>query len=440
MKVRPNQGLAPRILAGAGVVTAMVAVVGFAGATASSAADSSLTLKYTCPFPLIGNQQLVTKITVTLPDTVVVNKPTPEIPIAADVTVPATATQGLNLVGATTIEGSAKANAHLDNAGLGLDISPSLAIPSTPVPADGTAFTVHATGKAPSVSFPNAGASSITVGDYLTTLTPKKADGTPTGLGTFDSKCTVDAGQDTTLAKFTVLPDGSPPPSSPPPSSPPPSSPPPSSPPPSSPPPSSPPPSSPPPGGTLNLNYAVAGSTHIQALGSDVKVGPGTLNVKVDLQSGNLAGDLALPDTTATFKIFGFLPGTAKVKLIPDGQTTGTFKNNTVNSNSKETIRLTDVALFGFPLVSNSTTCQTKTPAEIPMVSGPDFSVQNGGKLTGTYTIPPLQGCGQFNDYISYFTAGPNNAITVQVTPAGAQNNRVSHPRRGVAPYAHPRV
>jgi hypothetical protein len=403
--------------------------------TASSAADSSLTLNYTCPFPLIGNQKLVTKITVTLPDSVVVNTPTPEIPITADVTVPATATQGLNLVGATTIEGTAKANAHLDNAGLGLDLTPTLAIPTTPVPADGTAFTVRATGKAPSVSFPNAGPSSITVGDYLTTLTPKKADGTPTGLGTFDSKCTVDAGQDTTLAKFTVLPDGSPPPSSPPPTSAPPSSPPPTS-----APPTSAPPSSPPSGGMLDLNYAVAGSTHIQALGSDVKVGPGTLNVKVDLQTGNLAGDLALPDTTAAFTIFGFLPGTAKVKLIPDGQTTGTFQNNTVNSNSREIIRLTEVALFGFPIVSNSTTCQTKTPAEIPMISGPDFSLPNGGKLTGTYTIPPLQGCGQFNDYISYFTAGPNNTIAVQVTPAGAQNNRVSHSRRGVAPRSHSRV
>jgi hypothetical protein len=431
MKERKKSGVLPRALAATGVVTAVVTIAGFLGVQAGAAADFTLSLNYTCPFPLIGNQSLVTKITTALPDTVVVNQPTPEIPISADVTVPATATQGLNLVGATTIEGTAKANAHLDNAGFGLDISPVLTIPKTQVPADGSAFTVHATGKAPSVAFPNAGNSSITVGPYTTTLTPKKDDGTPTGLGTFDSKCTVDTGQNTTLATFVVQPDGTPPPTSAPPSSAPPSSAPPSS-----PPPSSAPPSSPPPGGSLNLNYSVNGSTHIQALGADVKVGPGSLKVGVDLQTGALAGDLVLPDQATSFTIFGFLPGTAKVKLLPVGQTTGTFQNNTVKSDSKETIRLTDVALFGYPLVSNSTTCQTVSPADIALISGPDFSIQNGGKLTGTYTIPALKDCGSFNDYISYFAAGPNNTISVQVAPAAAQNNTVA----GTRPYQRPRV
>jgi hypothetical protein len=44
----------------------------------------------------------------------------------------------------------------------------------------------------------------VTVGGFSTTLTPKKADGSPTGLGTFTSNCTLNPGQDAQLISFTV--------------------------------------------------------------------------------------------------------------------------------------------------------------------------------------------------------------------------------------------
>jgi hypothetical protein len=72
------------------------------------------------------------------------------------------------------------------------------------------------------------------------------------------------------------------------------------------------------------------------------------------------------------------------------------------------TIKLPQVAAFGFPL-STSPDCRTSSPSEIPLTSGAGFDPLAGGTLTGTYTIASLTGCGQLNDFISMFAAGPDN-------------------------------
>lgn len=197
-----------RAMAAIGVVGVTAGVVAVAMAGSASARDATLTLNYTCPFPLIGNQNLVVTINATLPDNVVQNQPTPPITFTAAVTVPPTATQGLNLVGATSVSGIATASTTLADGSLTLPLSLPLTVPPTPVPASGP-FTVDSTGTAPAVSFPNAGTASITVGDFSTTLTPVNAQGQPTGLGTFTSNCTQVAGQNNILATFPVT---SPPP------------------------------------------------------------------------------------------------------------------------------------------------------------------------------------------------------------------------------------
>ena len=421
------------LMRGLAAVTAAAAVTGvvvLVGAGSAAAADATLTLNYSCPFPLIGNQNLVVTIDAQLPDSAVQNQPTPQFSFSAAVTVPATATQGLNLVGATTVSGTATASSTLTNGSLSLPLSVPLTVPSTPVPASG-AFTVNSSGTAPSVTLPNAGTAQITVGDFSTTLTPLNAQGQPTGLGTFTSNCTQVAGQNNVLATFPVT--AAPPPTTNPPpttttTAPPPTTttappPPPTT---TTAPPTTNPPtttSNPPPPGTLTINYSVNGTTHLKALNSDAKLGPGTLPITLDLATGNFTGDLTLPDTTASFTLFGFIPGMARIQLIPADHVTGTFSAGVVKADAKETIRITDLSIFGLPIVRHSTTCQTKTPADIPMMSGPGFNVQTGGQLTGTYTIPALRGCGLFfTPFISAFASGPGNTISVTVanTPRSA--------------------
>jgi hypothetical protein len=129
--------------------------------------------------------------------------------VTATATVPATATQGLTLVGATTVEGTAKATTVVDNAGAPQDVVANMVVGKTNVPSSG-AFDTVATGSTAPLTLVNAGTTTISVGNFSTTLTPRKPDGSETGLGTFTSDCTLKPGQNTLLHQFTVTPASTP--------------------------------------------------------------------------------------------------------------------------------------------------------------------------------------------------------------------------------------
>jgi hypothetical protein len=194
------------VASGASLVgVAGLVVAGLLTASGSGSADPvSLTLNYTCPFPLIGSQSIKVVITSDIPSTIGVGQATPPFDIKAVSTVPATATQGLNLVGAAFIAGTAKSSASVAVPEGNLDVEVPVDIQKTPVPADGT-FDIVATGTTPSLTFTKAGKGTISVGALNMTLTPTKADGSPTGLGTFPSACTQDPGQNNVLTTFEIL-------------------------------------------------------------------------------------------------------------------------------------------------------------------------------------------------------------------------------------------
>ena len=186
--------------------TGLLAGAGTAAAATVARADKPVdkTLAFTCPFPLIGNQTLSIRIQATMstPDKVGDQLVTNDF--TATATVPASATLGLGLIGAATIEGSAQATVTLNEAGTPLDVAiPNLVVPSTPVPASGPFDTV-ASGPVPTATINAAGTTTVTVGGFSTTLTPKQKDGSPTALGTFTSDCTLNAGQDAQLISFDV--------------------------------------------------------------------------------------------------------------------------------------------------------------------------------------------------------------------------------------------
>ncbi|SDD70741.1 DUF6801 domain-containing protein [Actinokineospora iranica] len=173
------------------------------GSGTSSADPVSLTLNYTCPFPLIGDQPIKVVINSDMPASVGVGEQTGVFDIKAVSTVPETATQGLALVGAKSIEGKAVSGAKVDAPGISLPVNVPVAIAKTEVPASG-AFDVVATGQTPSLSFTQPGTAKITVSELSLNLTPRTADGAETGLGTFDSVCTLNPGQENTLHTFEI--------------------------------------------------------------------------------------------------------------------------------------------------------------------------------------------------------------------------------------------
>ncbi|KAA9153513.1 hypothetical protein FPZ12_034255 [Amycolatopsis acidicola] len=394
--------------------TAVTAVL--LGAGTGSAAPVSLTLNYSCPFPLIGTQQLSVKISADVPATATVGEPTPAFDVTTVSTVPATATQGLALVGAATVEGSAQAGSTVTAPEATIPVTVPATIPVTPVPASGT-FDVTATGSAPSLTFTQAGTATITVGDINLTLHPKKADGTDTGLGTFDSACTQVAGQNNTLATIDIQggTTTTEPTTTEPTTTEPTTTEPTTTEPTTTEPTTTEPTTSEPGGGGIAYGYALKGSTKLKSLGATVPL-TGGIDANLDLATGAFTADLTLDPATIKASLFKFIPITANARFAQEGQTTGTLAGGVLSSDSKTTIKLPVVKVFGFP-ISKTPNCQTSSPSDIALKSGAGFDPLAGGALTGTYSIAKLKGCGALNDLISALATGDGNTIDVTLTP-----------------------
>jgi len=145
----------------------------------------------------------------------------------------------------------------------------------------------------------------------------------------------------------------------------------------------------------VKVKYPVHGSTFLKAPNASIKLGPGTLRAKVDLNTGAVTASLNLPPATGSFKELGLIPVTATAAFIQNGPTTGKVDLSTgaVTTTSKITLQITNLSVAGIP-VPVGPACESATPASITLTSQPGFSIINGGKVSGTYTVPPFAHCG----------------------------------------------
>lgn len=316
-------------------------------------------LSYTCPFPLIGRQKLDVEIKAAFDVPSAPGGTFTTADLAVSVTVPDKSTRGLALVGAASIEGTASAGVTLTNGPLTLPLALPLTVAKTAVPSSGP-FTTPATGSVPPVQLPNAGKTALTIGGFSTRLTPKKADGSFTGLGSFTSDCTLDAGQDPVLLSFDL-------------------------------------------GSTQTRHdYGVTGSTTLKALGA----------------TAPLTGSFAVPGFAAAFdpakaefKVFGFVPGTADLRFTPDGPQTGELTGDGFVAHANLALAVPQVTLFGLPVADAG--CRASAPISVDLRTGTGFALATGGPVTGGFAIPALTGCGTFTAYLSSLFQGDGNTFAV---------------------------
>lgn len=207
MRPRRALALAASTALGAGLLAG-------AGATApANAAPATITLNYTCVYPLINQQDLTVAIEVALPDQAEVGVPTAPFDIKAISTISANTTSGLSLIGAKTLEGKAVSHVSVQAPQVNLpDVQVPVTVAKTPVPSSG-AFDIPATGQTPSLTFPEAGTGVINIGNLDLNMIARNAAGDPIALpggkpdGSFDAPCTLKPGQDTELASFPIVGD-----------------------------------------------------------------------------------------------------------------------------------------------------------------------------------------------------------------------------------------
>jgi hypothetical protein len=171
-------------------------------------------------------------------------------------------------------------------------------------------------------------------------------------------------------------------------------------------------------GGTLKVTYKVTGSTLLKSVDAAATLGPGKLVAKVSLTTAKLTANLTLPPATVSFKEYG-LPVTATANFIQDGPTKGqiNIQNGSVKTTSKITLQLTTLTIDGLTLTMPAT-CESATPAVIKLTSQKGFSVIKGGNLAGTYTLPPVAGCGLLTPLLNLVFPGPGNTITLTLGAA----------------------
>ena len=171
------------------------------------------------------------------------------------------------------------------------------------------------------------------------------------------------------------------------------------------------------------FSYEIDAVTHINKLDQDIPVNGGTFVGGIDLNDGELEGDISLPTTTFTFELAGIVPlVTATVKIVPQGPVTGMLDFDLDNylaltATSTFNIRIIDLHAEGTTINLVGTTCRTKTPVTVTMSGTADLG--GPSTMSGTFTLPPFQYCGSIavTQALNLAMSGPGNTFTATATP-----------------------
>lgn len=173
-------------------------------------------------------------------------------------------------------------------------------------------------------------------------------------------------------------------------------------------------------GGGVDIAADLEGETKLKNIRTPVPLS-GMVDATVDLATGMLTADLSLDPTQAVLKL-PFVRVYADIAFEQAEETTGTFNAGNLSTESRMDIVLTklSVSFFGFKVpIGGGDQCRTIDPALIELESPADepFSLQEGGPVEGTYTIPPVDNCGGLEGLLNPIMAGPGNSIHLNLTP-----------------------
>jgi len=349
----------------AGVATAL-------GAGSASAATVEITRSnsMSCSVDMPGLPKFKTSmgvtVTMSVPDTAVANQPTAPIPWRAngsvdlDLSEKSPLTAYLVANGAASVSISAGASLLYFGASNGGDQSLSFAA-TTPLPA--TSTWVEGSGELPPV-LPTAVAPGQ-IGLYHrgsgVSVTPLKADGSPTSIGDIPFLC-IGSPWLAPWHTINVVP------------------------------------------GPTSADYAVTARTAVA--GTEVDLGTGSLAL-TEAVDKSVTGSLDLPESgTAALRLLGVIPATAGVRVTP-GPVTGSFADGFT---APATVTVADLSILGIPLLRGQNTCQSTTT--LALTAGDGLAINHSGSLTGNYDLPAFTGCGPYTGLVSSLFSGNGNTIT----------------------------
>lgn len=164
-----------------------------------------------------------------------------------------------------------------------------------------------------------------------------------------------------------------------------------------------------------SFSYNIHGSTFIKAANGTAPLsGVVAGQPKAD---GTFTGTLKLNATKGVFTIFGFFPATADLSFTQTSPITGTVHSGVLSATANMTVTVSSFTLLGYTL-GGGAQCHTAAPVTVAVKSaaGSTSGSAPGLNVTGTYTLPPVTGCGPLTGLLSTFEAGPGNTFTATLT------------------------
>ncbi|SDI78429.1 hypothetical protein SAMN05444157_0143 [Frankineae bacterium MT45] len=201
--IKSVSGIAAVGLVG-GLATALM------GGGSASATTISATLNTTCTIPVAGAEEYSAVVKATVPDSAKVGDTVQLQNFSISILLNVATTDALQILGATTLEGSITAGATLTNASPST-LSITAAVPVTSVPqttdanGDGPAFTITATGISPTATMTSVGTAKLTATTVNAVFNPKNAAGASVlPAAKQNIPCTFDAGDNLLLGSIPV--------------------------------------------------------------------------------------------------------------------------------------------------------------------------------------------------------------------------------------------
>ncbi|MFH8474087.1 DUF6801 domain-containing protein [Streptomyces sp. NPDC018000] len=438
----------------------LVVATAFIPGAESMAADqnSEVALAYECEFPS-GAAGVGVTVSASLPPSVETGEAVRPENVSVAVKLTQAALEQFTGLEATSLSAVAQLTVQHRSGDQSADAAwANLDAPPVPIPAEG-GLALTAAGEVPTATFGSPGKATLSPAGLALSLTPRKADNSPTSPPSLQVVCELAPDQDSTLATVLVEGSGSGPTPEPQVSTPAPAT------------------TDPRPGGGLpsgtrkkiealtdrmlageddpgdscpivippewvmtTADTYVAGYANAAKMDGAVALGPAHMKVTlnkvyindscastVDVTSEaefEYKGRRQLPPAKSTFLTYGFMPTTATVELEQVGGPAVVQTHTVTNTpeypesttvTAKLSMRIHDVKVNGVPLDVGDN-CRTAEPFEQVLKAWGQsypragYLVAYGGTLSGYAHIPPFKGCGVDENLDAVFTAAISSA------------------------------
>jgi len=169
------------------------------------------------------------------------------------------------------------------------------------------------------------------------------------------------------------------------------------------------------------FTFRVDSVVNVKKFDQTIEVPGGTFVGGIDLNTGEVEGDLSLPPTDFTFTLAGVGLVTATAKMVPTQPVTGMIDfshipNLPMTATAVFNLLILDAHATGTNLNLVGDSCTTASPVSVTLSAM--VNLQGPTSMSGEFTLPPFENCGLVTTTaLTLAISGPGNTFSATATP-----------------------